>query len=225
MNPPEEKERMNQIFMTLGYVDKKKGKIHADLTGKLPITSIHGMTTMFIMYDWTSNAILATPIKETKAETIVECFKNNITYLSKRGFKPVYNIIYNVATNSIKTYLESENIKVKFVTPYNHRVNAAERAIQTLKNHTISGLCIYDEEFPSILWCKLIKQSQDTLNMLRTSRVHPKLSAFHVLEVQHDINSVPFGPPGTRGTIFNPPETRGSYGPRALDCWYFGPFT
>ena len=56
--------------------------------------------------------------------------------------------------------------------------------------------------------------------MLRTSRVHPKLSEFHVLEGQHDFNIVPFGPPGTRGTIFNPPETRGSYVPRALDCWY-----
>ena len=59
--------------------------------------------------------------------------------------------------------------------------------------------------------------------MLRTSRVHPKFSAFHVLEGQHDFNRLPFGPPGTRGTIFNPPETRGSYGPRALECWYVGP--
>ena len=59
--------------------------------------------------------------------------------------------------------------------------------------------------------------------MLHTSRVHPKLSAFHVLEGQHDFKRVPFGPTGTRGTIFNPPETRGSYGPRALDCWYVGP--
>ena len=41
MNPPEERERMNQIFMTLGYVDKKEGKIYADLTRKFPITSIH----------------------------------------------------------------------------------------------------------------------------------------------------------------------------------------
>ena len=100
------------------------------------------MTAMFIMYDWTSNAILETTIKEAKAETIVECLKNNITYLSKRGFKPVYNIIDNVATKAIKTYLDSENVKLQFVTPYDHRVNAAERAIQTFKKHTISGLCI-----------------------------------------------------------------------------------
>ena len=63
------------------------------------------MTALFIMYDWTSNAILATPIKEVKAETIVECFKKNITYLSKRVFEPVYNVIDNVSTNTIKTYI------------------------------------------------------------------------------------------------------------------------
>ena len=123
----------------------------------------------------------------------------------------------------LKKIVESKNIKVQFVTPYDHRVNAAEIEIQTFKNHTISGLCICDEAFLSILWCKLTKQSQDTLNMLRTSRVHPKLSEFHVLEGQHDFNRAPFGTPGTRGTIFNPPETRGYYGPRALDCLYVGP--
>ena len=89
MNPPEEKERMNKIFTTLGYVDKKRGTIYADLNGKFPITSIHGITAMFIMYDWTSSAIIATPIKEAKAETIVECFKKNITSFFKRGFKSV----------------------------------------------------------------------------------------------------------------------------------------
>ena len=89
------------------------------------------------MYDWTTNAILATPMKDAKSETIVECFKQNITYLSKRGYKPVYNVIDNVATKAIKTYMESEKIEVQFVTPYDHRVNGAERAIQTFKIHTI----------------------------------------------------------------------------------------
>ena len=130
----------------------------------------------------------------------------------------MYNVKNNVATNVMKTYLEREEIKVQFVAPYHHQVNAAKRAIQTFKNHTISGLCICDEQFLSVLWCKIIKQAQDTLNMLRTSWVHPKLSAFHVLEGQHDFNKVPFGPLGTR-----PLETRGFFGPRALDGWYVGP--
>ena len=60
------------------------------------------MTAMFIIYDWTSNAILATPIKEEKAEKVVECFKKNMKYLSKRRFRLVYNVIDNVATKAIK---------------------------------------------------------------------------------------------------------------------------
>ena len=59
--------------------------------------------------------------------------------------------------------------------------------------------------------------------MLRTSRVHPKISAFHCLEGVHDFNRVPFAPPGQRATIFNSPETRPSWGPRALDAWYANP--
>ena len=55
MKPPEERERMNQIFMTLGYVDKKDGTIYADLTGKSPITSIHGMIAMLLECHWLSN--------------------------------------------------------------------------------------------------------------------------------------------------------------------------
>ena len=81
------------------------------------------------IHDWTTNAILATPMKDAKSETIVDCFKQNITYLTKRGYKPVYNVIDNVATKAIKTYMEIEKIEVQFVTPYDHIVNAAERAI------------------------------------------------------------------------------------------------
>ena len=77
-----------------------------------------------------------------------------------------------------------------------------------------------DKYFPSVLWCKIIKQAQDTLNMLRTSRIHPQFSAYHVLEGPHDFNRIPFAPPGTHATIINPPETRTSWGPRAMDAWY-----
>ena len=68
---------------------------------------MNGMQAIFIMYDWTTNAILATSIKDARAETIVECFRKNVEDLSIRGFKPIYNIIDNVATNAIKTYLNA----------------------------------------------------------------------------------------------------------------------
>jgi hypothetical protein len=48
-------------------------------------------------------------------------------------------------------------------------------------------------------------------------------TSYHVLEGAHDFNWVLWAPPGTRATIFNPPETRTSWGPRAIDAWYIGP--
>ena len=66
MNPPKDKEKWNQMFMTMGIINKKEGTIYADLTGKFPITSMDGMQAIFIMYDWTTNAILATPMKNAK---------------------------------------------------------------------------------------------------------------------------------------------------------------
>ena len=89
MNPPQEKEKWNQLFMTMGIINKKEVTIYADLTGKFPITSMNGIQAIFIMYDWATNAILATTTKYAKSETIVDCFKQNITYFSKRGYKPV----------------------------------------------------------------------------------------------------------------------------------------
>ena len=109
-----------------------------------------------------------------------------------------FNIIDNVASKVILSYLEEAKIGVQLVEPHNHRVNAAERAIQTFKNLFISGLSTCDDSFPTILWSRLVKQCQDSCNMLQTSRVHPKISAYHCLEGIHDFNRVPWAPPGTR---------------------------
>ena len=86
--------------------------------------------SVFIMYDWSSNAILATPVTDTKSDTIMATFQDNITYLEARGFKPSFNIIDNIASKAVQKYLEEkEKIKIQLVEPHNHRVNAAEWAI------------------------------------------------------------------------------------------------
>ena len=41
------------------------------------------MVEIFIIYDWTTNAILATHVKNMAEETILSCFKQHITYLYK----------------------------------------------------------------------------------------------------------------------------------------------
>ena len=96
INPPMEKEANNQIFTFPANVNHKDGTIYIDFTGKFPIRSSDGMTSILIVYNWTTNAILATPVKDLKDETVVSAFRDNIEYLKSRGFKPVFNIIDNV---------------------------------------------------------------------------------------------------------------------------------
>ena len=87
--------------------------------------------------------------------------------------------------------------------PHNHQVNAAEREIQTFKNHLISGLSTGREKFNTILLYYLISKAQESLNILSASRVHPQLSEYQVLEGAHDFNRKPWSLPATRATIFN----------------------
>ena len=103
-------------------------------------------------------------------------------------------------------------------------MNAAERAIQTWKNHIISGLCSTDREWPLQLWDQLTEQGIITLNICRTSRKDPKCSAYHSFHgKRYDWNAHPMAPPGTRAVVYEDPKTRRSWAPRGLDAWYCGP--
>ena len=86
INPPQENEKNNQIFCYNGRINIKDGKFYVDFTGKFPIKSMDGMVAIFIVYDWTTNAILATPVKNMSEETIVSCFKLNIAHLYEKRF-------------------------------------------------------------------------------------------------------------------------------------------
>ena len=116
--------------------------MYMDYTGKFPVRSIDKMVTMFIMYDCSSKSILAEAILNTKDKTIIKVFKEKIKYLTKRGFKPRFNILDNIASKVTIEFLKEDcNIGIQFVKPHNHRVNATERAIQKFRSYFIAGLC------------------------------------------------------------------------------------
>ncbi len=79
-----------------------------------------GMTDIFVLYDCTLNVILATPITDATDSTMVEAFKHNIEYLGKRGFKPKFNVMDNVASKAIKVYLTDAKVRLQLVEPHNH---------------------------------------------------------------------------------------------------------
>ena len=61
---------MDQLFAIVAYIDKKDGIIYVDLTGNFLVRSIDGYIAFFILYDWITNAILSTPIKDATDESI-----------------------------------------------------------------------------------------------------------------------------------------------------------
>jgi hypothetical protein len=73
------------------------------------------------------------------------------------------------------------------------------------------------------LWDRLLPQAVITLNMLRTSRINPKLSASTHIDGQYDFNRAPMAPPGTRIIVHETPSRRRTWAPHGQDGWYIGP--
>ncbi len=107
--------------------------------------------------------------------------------------------------------------------PHNHHVNAAERAIQTFKDAFIAALATTDSNFPLQLWDKIIPQVQDTLKMMRASRVDPTRSAYEVLTGPYDWNWYPLAPLGCKAVVYEDKDTHRSWASRGVDGWYLGP--
>jgi hypothetical protein len=105
------------------------------------------------------------------------------------------------------------------VEPNNHRVNAAEHAIQTFKDHFVSALATTDSKFPLQLWDQLAPQVKTTLNMLRPSCIDPSKSAYEALHGPYDWNRFPLAPPGCKAVIYKTPELRTSWGSRGTIRW------
>jgi hypothetical protein len=73
------------------------------------------------------------------------------------------------------------------------------------------------------LWCHLIRQAEITLNLLRASRINPRLSAYAQLSEAFDYNATPLAPPGIKCIIHEKPGQRGLWAPHGVKGWYVGP--
>ncbi len=144
-------------------------------------------------------------------------------YLTKRGFHPKLNVMDNQCSKTIQNFIEKNRAKIQLVNLDDHRVNAAERVIQTWKNHWLAGLGMLDPNCPLQLWCQFIEQGQDIRNMLRTSRINNKLSAYVILDGQFEFDKTPLAPVGTKALVFLDPKKRTSWSTHAVDAWYVGP--
>ena len=124
--------------------------------------------------------------------TMVTAFQEVITVLKARGYSPALNVMDNECSKTVEQYIRSNNIAIQLVPPDNHRVNAAERAIATFKEHLIAGLSTVDKLCPLQLWDEFLPQVELTLNLIRFSRRNPRISANEEVYGAFDFNKTPF---------------------------------
>jgi hypothetical protein len=87
----------------------------------------------------------------------------------------------------------------------------------------VAGISSVDPAFPFHLWDRLLPQSEITLNLLRTSRLHPHLSAaahFHGLLYY---NKTAFAPPGCKIMAHENPGKRRTWAPHRQHGYSLGP--
>ena len=67
--------------------------------------------------------------------TQAKAFQNIYKYLQQHNFKPVLHIMDNACSQIVKEYIANNQTIIQFVKAQSHKVNTAERPIQTVKNH------------------------------------------------------------------------------------------
>ena len=168
---------------------------YSDQTGRFPVRSSRGNQYIFIMYNYDTNTIHSTAIKDRNSHNIVVAWGEIFKLLKFTGHAPKIHILDNECSEELKNTFKKNNIVFQLVPPYVHRRNATERAIQTWKNHFLSGLAICDPSFPVREWDRLLEQADISLNILRQSRRFPDLSAYASIWGNYDFNACSLAPP------------------------------
>jgi hypothetical protein len=200
-----------------------QGQLYTDLTGKFPVRSSKGNSYVMVCYVYDCNYVKVVPMKSRSASEWVKAYDHIHQELTAKGFKLKLQTLDNEASAVLKHFFITNDVEFQLVPPHCHRRNAAERAIQTFKEHFVAGLSSVDPTFPLHLWYRLLSQAGITLNLLRTSRLHPQLSAaahFHGLV---DYNKIYFAPPGCKIIAHEKPAKRRTWAPHGQHGYSLGP--
>ena len=177
------------------------GEIYTDPTGRFLVPSIKGNEYILCGYDYDSNHVFAEPMKNRKKASQIKAVTTITRKLKAAGLRPNFHILDNEVSTDLIEFLETnEKITAQLAPAGCHRRNSAERAIRTLKNNFIAGLCTAHKNFPLNKWDSLLPQAVITLNLLRTSRLNPKLSAHALLNRPYNFNATPMSPPGVESS-------------------------
>jgi hypothetical protein len=166
-----------------------------------------------VLYEYDGNAILAEPIKNRTVAELLRAFQVMERKLTARRLRPKLMRLGNEALQLLKAYVHDKNITFQLEPPYSHIRNSSERAIRSFNDHLTAGMCSTDRAFPMHMWDILLPQAVVTLNILRISRINPKLSASTHMYGQYDYNRWTMAPPVKRSIAQELPNRRITWAP------------
>jgi hypothetical protein len=176
-----------------------------------------------VCYIYDSNYIKVVPMKSRSASEWVKAYDSIHQELTVKGFKPKLQTLNNEASTALKNFFTVHDISYQLVPPHCHRRNAAKRAIRTFNEHFVTGLSLVDSSFPMHLWDRLLPQAEITLNLLRTSQLHPQLSAAAHYHGLVNYNKTSFAPPGCKMIAHEKPGKRRTWAPHGQHGYSLGP--
>ena len=195
---------------------------YSDLTGRLPVTSIHGC--QYILISVLSGYIKFTPVISRSSVQYTRAFASVIKFFEDKGRKFHIQHMDNETSASVKELIRTHVGNLQLVPANIHRTNLAERAIRTAKNHFLAMLATADDAFPGRLWEEGIPHAECTLNHLLPWHPNPTISAWEGMHgCKFDFISHPIAPFGTAVLVFETPTQRASWGYHGLDGFFLGP--
>ena len=122
-----------------------------------------------VLLEMDFNLILVEPMRNRTSGEIVKAYQTLIDRLKEDGSEPTLHILDNECSAEFKNGIAKNGMKHQLVPPHDHRRNIAKKAIQVLKYHFVAVLCGADTNFPTYLWCRILRQAEHQLNMLQKS--------------------------------------------------------
>jgi hypothetical protein len=205
MFSPQEICSIQDVFCFAVLANAITGTMYTNITGAFPVRSFKSMHYVFVAYIYNLNAIIVWAMPSCTNASMVQAFTKVIG-----GYHPVLNVMDYKCSAAAEKYIRSKTINIQLVPPHNNRVNTAEHAVATFKEHFIAALVTMDMLCPLQLWDEFPPQVKLTLNMLHFSQQNPKKSANQEVYGSFDFNKTPLALLGTKSLIYNNPASRAS---------------
>jgi hypothetical protein len=168
------------------------------------------MQYIFVANIYNLNAIIVHPMPSHFNASFITASSKVFAILHACDYQPALNVMDNECSKAVEKHIRANKMAIQLVPPHNHRVNAAEHAIATFKEHFVATLATVDMLCPLQLWDIFLPQVELTPNLLRFSRRNSCVSANQELYGPFNFNKTPLVPLRTKAPVYDDPATRAS---------------